>query len=171
MTPKAPPDIDKWMMDPPAANKSTSILTVRNIESSTDHTERQIHGSFRTTTSKAEQDLTAKSLWLAVFVTAFFPLFVLLYIAFYSVDSLWGLISRLDRYTKAIFGIKVFELIGKRFEAWIGRRGIAYIIIYTTILQLLVVSIASGWLWSSRDLLESWSAASDFLEKCKMQQV
>jgi hypothetical protein len=160
LTPKAPADIDKWMIDPPAANASDSILAVRTIEPSD---VPQLNETLPIPTPGAQQLPSRKVLYAAAFVQGCFIL-ILLFLIQRPPDALWRIFSWLDKHNKRVFGFEEFLRVrtGKRILIFIK-------LVLVTLLLLDIYSIVL--LWNSQYLLESWSATSEFLETCKMQQV
>jgi hypothetical protein len=58
MTPKAPPDMDNWMIDPPGSNTSTAFVARRNITVSL----KQLNQSRQISTPKAEKT-SSRDFW------------------------------------------------------------------------------------------------------------
>lgn len=156
MTPKAPPDIDKWMIDPPASNTSTPLLTTRSIALSL----RQLNQSLSITTSETAK---TSSFWpAALYDLNFWAVFggiLLLYL------GLWGVLRKSNKH-KELAG-----WIQNNVEALIGREMAWYVIRTWMVCWLVLVLYAFISGWSSSQKLKSWSAASEFLESCKTQQV
>jgi hypothetical protein len=166
MTPKAPADIDKWMMEVPAANASGSVLAVRTIESS--HVP-QFNETLLIPTPRAQQLPSRKVLYTVAFVYGC-SIFALLYFIQRPPDALWRILSWLDRHNKRVFGVEVFIMIREFLQSRTGKR--ILILIKGVLVGLLLFNIyATALLWNSQYLLESWSATSEFLETCKMQKV
>lgn len=166
MTPKAPADIDNWVMDPPAANASDSILTARTIESSL---VPQLNESLPITPLKVEQLPSRSVLYLVCFISISSTL-AMFYILQYGFNGLWGILSWLDNHSRLLFRTEIFKKMREGLEPQIGM-GTSRLIKLTLIVWLLLNIYAGVILWNSQYLLESWSATSDFLETCKMQQV
>jgi hypothetical protein len=166
LTPKAPADIDKWMIDPLAANASDSVLAVRTIEPS--HVP-QLNETVPIPTPRAQQLPSRKVLYAAAFVQGCIIL-ILLFLIQRPPDALWRILSWVDKHNKRVFGFEVFTLKIENVRARTGKRMLYLIkLVLVTLLLLVIYSIVL--LWNSQYLLESWSATSEFLETCKMQQV
>jgi hypothetical protein len=166
MTPKAPADIDKWMIDVPAANTSNSVLAVRTIKPS--HVP-QLNETLSIPTPRTQQLLSRKVLYAKAFAYGCCILTLLVFIQ-RPPDALLQHLSRLDRHNKMLFGIEVFTRIGEFLQSRMGRRMLYFI--KSVLVGLLMFNIyMTALLWNSQYLLESWSATSDFLETCKMQKV
>jgi hypothetical protein len=168
MTPKAPADIDKWMIDPPAANASDSVLAVRTIEPS--HAP-QLNETLPIPTPGAQQLPSREVLYAAAFVQGCFVL-ILLFLIQRPPDALWRILSWLDEQNKRVFGSEVFTItmIIEFLRVQIGKRMLIFIKL-VLVVYLLFDIWATVLLWNSQYLLKSWSATSEFLETCKMQQV
>jgi hypothetical protein len=160
MTPKAPADIDKWMIDPPAANASDSVLAVRTIEPS--HVP-QLNETLPISTPRAQQ-LPSREFFYAVAFGQGCIILILLILILRPPDALWRILSWLDKHNKRVFGFEEFQRVrtGKRMLIFIKLVLVVYLFfnIWANVL-----------LWNSQYSLESWSATSEFLETCKMQQV
>jgi len=172
MTPKAPPDILRWVVNSNATNASSSILNTRSMEESYN---APLNGSFLLATSETEQ-LQSSNIWMVVLlIEAVSMLFVLLFILRFGFGRLWDFLSLTDRYTKFLFGREVFRTIGtyvdSRMEGTRGRRLIRIKIISLTMIWLLMSLSVFFYIWNVKYHLESWSATSAFLEICKLRQV
>jgi hypothetical protein len=164
MTPKAPADIDKWMIDPPAANASDSVLAVRTIEPS--HVP-QLNETLPIPTPGAQQLPSREVLYAVAFVQGCFILILLFLIQ----RPPWRILFWLDEQNKRVFGSEVFiitMIITLRVK--MGKR-MLIVIKLVLVVYLLFDIWATVLLWNSQYLLKSWSATSEFLETCKMQQV
>ncbi|KAN0115220.1 hypothetical protein V8E51_004764 [Hyaloscypha variabilis] len=168
MTPKAPSDILRWVVNSTATNASSSILDIRSME---DSYNVPLNGSLLLATSETER-LQSSNIWVVVLlIEAVLMLFVLLFILR---CGLWGFLSLADRYTQLLFGREVFRTIGtyvdSRVEGTRGRRLIRIKIISLTMIWLLISLSVFFYIWNVKYHLESWSATSAFLEICKLRQ-
>ena len=166
MTPKAPADIDKWMMDQPAANASDSVLAVRTIKPAD---VPQLDETLPIPTPRAQQLRSRKVLYAAAFVQGCFIL-ILLYLIQRPTDALWRITKWLEKNDKRVVELEIFTLKIENLRVRTGKR-MLYLIQFVLVVYLWFIIYATVLLWDSQYLLESWSATSEFLETCKMQQV
>jgi hypothetical protein len=166
MTPKAPADIDKWMMEVPTANASDSVLTVRTIEVS--HVS-QLNETLVIPTPKGQQLPSREAFYALAFVYGC-SILTLLYFIHRPPDAFWRIIRRLDWHSKRVIGFKTLTIIREFLQSRMGK-GMLYLTKFMLVSLLLFDIYATILLWNSQYLIESWSATSDFLETCKKQKV
>lgn len=162
MTPKAPPDIDKWMIDPPGSNISTSLLIARNLVAPL----IQLNQSLSDPVPEYEVDTApSRGFWLDVFIVVMFG------------PSLMGTIFLLSllcwRVLRALYLRSPLSWNHQLpfLEAWFSPEVHSYI---RTFFKACGIAMCIGtcvYLWNYFRQHESWSAASDFLASCKTQQV
>ena len=167
MTPKAPADIDKWMMDQPAANASDFVLAVRTIKPAD---VPQLNETLPIPTPRAQQLPSRKVLYAAAFVQGCFIL-ILLFLIQRPTYALSRTIKWLEKNDRRVFGLEIFTFSEmENIRVRTGKKMLIFIkLVLVTLLLLDIYSIVL--LWNSQYLLESWSATSEFLETCKRQQV
>jgi len=175
MTPKAPPDILRWVTNSTAANFSNSTLNTRNIVAG--FNDEPLNGSLSYTPSKAAQLQSIEGLYVMALVEVAVPLFVLLLLYRFGFSGLWESLNGMDRYTKVLCGTEVFWNASKYIEARVGVGGtkiwrwIRIGVTATMVLWLSASLFFLAYIWRTLYLQESWSETSDFLDACKLRQV
>jgi hypothetical protein len=161
MTPKAPPDIDRWMMNSPAVNNSTSDLITRNVEPPLTGRSNE---TFPITTLQEQQLSSLEAMYIILLATGVFMIAVFWLLLLLGSSAFWEPLNRLDRH-------RIFARTREILEDRIGVKGISYIVRFMLFLWLLSYGFAWVYVFNSQLKLDSWSATSGFLDACKAKQV
>jgi hypothetical protein len=165
MTPKAPPDIDEWMIDPPASNISTSFQITRNIILSI----RPLNDSISNTASMYKQK-SLRGFWEIPWDEWAFALSDWRFWAVLGASLvIWlGLVDFLNnpaRYVKLL--ARPLSVV----ESWIGRKITSRLLILLLVWSLITSFYGCLYAFDSSSRHKSWSATSEFLDLCKTQRV
>jgi hypothetical protein len=155
-TPKAPHDIDNWMVDPLASNFTTSALAVRDLlptekETAQNHT---IPAPF----NLMIEDWT-RSWWIfALSMTVFVTIILLLL----CLSSMWQ---------RRSYGNCSYVFLLEWLESYMRAKAAYYL--KTLVATGATLLFVASWVVVVMQLqkLQRWSAASEFLAVCKMQKV
>jgi hypothetical protein len=150
MTPKAPPDIDKWVIDPMASNTSSSTLTTRDIFFLP-------RNPSTTITSFDADSVSVSSILLTVL----------------SDRKFWVVLAALSALTICGCGILTWlsSHIKSNIEAQLGIRAVRFFDKLLFFFQLLLIFYILDRGWQLLRDFGSWSATSKFLEACRNQEV
>jgi hypothetical protein len=157
-TPKAPHDIDSWMVDLPASNSTNSALAARDIlpmkqEAAQNYT---IPAFPNPTTENGRRAWTAFALVVMIVVT-----WLLLFFCIYP-----KLLRRISSRCSQLFAGR-FELL----EGSISPKATYYF--KRLLIFLAILLFVASWVAVVMNLhkQQRWSAVSEFLAACKMQEV